>query len=241
LELGSFNSKIGRIDLSGNIKEVGVPNSLSRCEGNRDRGGRPVVLPQGNASKIGTVLVQAIRPCSRDLRRRGSEAVQREIELPRANADDYLRWMAYWRDVESSMLERPALEHLASSESAPFLRGEVARTLSDLARKITVQAQLSRDDDQPCVPRIEVKESFLVEIADYMERRGAWLQTYCLSMAIPPLEPRLCELRKRVISTIRSEAGQPAVESPITRTPHSTTASVGPYRQVYSREGTPLR
>ena len=116
--------------------------------------------------------------------------------------------MAYWRDVESAMLERPALETLASVESAPFLHGEVARTISDLVREIAVQAQFARDTDQPCAPRLEVDERVLPEMADYVEQRGDWLQTFSGSLGIHPLEGHLQQLRERVIGSLRA-GGRP--------------------------------
>src|SRR4051812_50119352 len=53
------------------------------------------------------------------------------VRLPQADPAVYLEWMAYWRDIERRMIERPALEAFASRESAPFLRDPISDWISD--------------------------------------------------------------------------------------------------------------
>src|SRR3954468_19913078 len=55
-----------------------------------------------------------------------------KVRLPPADPAVYLEWMAYWRDVERRMIERPALEAFASLESAPFVRDPIADFISDV-------------------------------------------------------------------------------------------------------------
>jgi hypothetical protein len=132
----------------------------------------------------------------------------REVRLPEAPAEHYLRWMAFWRDVEAAMLERPSLEQVASAQSAPFLRGELARQISDLAGEISAQARVAVAEGRYRLAPVVVLEdgSMIRGIADYVERRGGWLQENAASMAVVPLAPELVLLRTRVVETLRAEA-----------------------------------
>src|SRR5439155_21170731 len=78
------------------------------------------------------------------------------VTLPAARPDAYLRWVAFWREVEHRMLESPSLEDYATSVSVPFLRGEVAGFVSDvLARQLVDQATRAQGEGKDyVVPRV---------------------------------------------------------------------------------------
>src|SRR5438094_2147989 len=67
---------------------------------------------------------------------------QLTLVLPPAPPDHYMRWMAFWREVEQQMLRSPSLEEFASAQSAPFMHDPVARLLSNVAvTQVTRQAE----------------------------------------------------------------------------------------------------
>jgi len=126
-----------------------------------------------------------------------------EIRLPPAPPDDYLRWMAYWREVEQAMAARPAFEHHASSVSAPFLRGEVAEYLSGVmcTEIIRQAAEAKRVGALDVRPLVAGKPDILLEAVETIRRRGRWMdETLSLEAAgVEPLEPELIALRKRAV------------------------------------------
>ena len=89
----------------------------------------------------------------------------------------------------SRMRERPALEKLGSEEAAPFLRGNVAMLLSDLARELTRQSMAALSEGRnTVVPSVALPASsaLLAKMATYMELRGAWLTKYAEAIGIEP-------------------------------------------------------
>ena len=97
--------------------------------------------------------------------------------------------MAFWREIETKMRERPALEKLGSEEAAPFLRGNVAMLLSDLARELTRQSMAALSEGRnTVVPSVALPASsaLLAKMATYMELRGAWLTKYAEAIGIEP-------------------------------------------------------
>jgi hypothetical protein len=128
------------------------------------------------------------------------------VQLPPAPPDDYLRWMAFWRQVEQAMAARPALEHYASSVSAPFLQGEIAEFISGvLVTEIIRQAaEARRRGQREVAPVIRASREVLVSVVGYIRRRGRWMEeTVSLELAgVDPLEPELLALRKRAIRAL---------------------------------------
>ena len=126
-----------------------------------------------------------------------------QVRLPPAPPDHYLRWMAYWREVEQAMAARPAFEHHASSVSAPFLRGEVAEYLSGVmcTEIIRQAAEAKRVGALDVRPVVTGGSAILLEAVGTIRRRGRWLdETLSLEAAgVEPLEPELIALRKRAV------------------------------------------
>jgi hypothetical protein len=131
------------------------------------------------------------------------------VRLPEAKPDTYLAWMAFWREVETKMLDRPALEELGSEEAAPFLHGRIARLISDLVRELTNQSVLAIEARAGWVtPEIKLppSASVLADVASYLWRRGAWLAKYASSISIAPVSREVEDLRQRVIGILQYES-----------------------------------
>lgn len=129
--------------------------------------------------------------------------------LPAAPPDAYLRWMAFWRDVERVLLEHPKVREVADVEASPFLEGETAVFMSRAAGAIIAQAEDARAAGAAEIrPVIEVphRTGFLEEIASFLERRGSWLDAHGGAIGIDPLEDDLRSLRVHVIQTVRAAA-----------------------------------
>ncbi len=133
------------------------------------------------------------------------------VRLPAARPADYLRWMAYWREVEQAMADRPALERHASAMSAPFVREPFADHLSgvwvtSIIQQATDAKRAGVDAVTPC---LDGSPADLLRAADYVERRGRWLHTTVVveAMGIRPLEPHLVRLRAETVKALRDQAG----------------------------------
>jgi hypothetical protein len=131
------------------------------------------------------------------------------VVLPAAPPEGYLRWMAYWREVEQAMAERPALERHASAMSAPFVREPFADHLSGVwVTSIIQQATDAKREGAVAVsPDLEGSPADLLRAADYVERRGRWLHTTVVveAMGIRPLEPHLVRLRADCVKALRDQ------------------------------------
>jgi hypothetical protein len=142
------------------------------------------------------------------------------VRLPCAPPAHYIRWMTWWRTVESAMLRDPRLEEFASEMSAPFLAGAVALFLSDAARSMLQQAA---DAESLGARRVEPEVSgptqFLEEAVEYLDARSAWLDSVLggeppSGLAhIEPLDPELRTLRLRMIGSIRAAVGDPVANA----------------------------
>ena len=132
------------------------------------------------------------------------------VRLPAAPPDDYLRWMAYWREVEQAMADRPALERHASAMSAPFVREPFADHLSGVWVTSIIQqaADAKRTGAESVSPSLEGSAADMLRAADYVERRGRWLHTTVVveAMGIRPLEPHLVRLRAEAVKSLREQA-----------------------------------
>lgn len=128
------------------------------------------------------------------------------VRLPPADPAVYLEWMAYWRDVERRMLERPALEAFASSESAPFLRDPIADWISDtMAGAVIRQAGAARRAAAETVaPAIAGDAVVLRQAIRYIAARHDWLITPGVyeAMGIEPPSSDVIALREWALDSI---------------------------------------
>jgi hypothetical protein len=99
------------------------------------------------------------------------------VRLPHADPAVYLEWMAYWRDIERHMIERPALEAFASRESAPFIRDPIADWISDAMAGGVIRraSEARRLGHEVVAPEIEGDALVLREALRYILARLEWL------------------------------------------------------------------
>lgn len=158
-----------------------------------------------------------------------AEQQELTLVLPAAPPELYLRWMAFWREVEQVMLDSPALEEFASSQSAPFMHDPVARFVSNVVVfQITEQARdaLARGTEE-ARPTVSGDSELLRMGVWYAAERGDWLasqladgKTVAEAIGIRPLEPELVILRKRTFREVAQQLGEAKA--------HSRTISVRP-------------
>jgi len=138
--------------------------------------------------------------------------------LPEAPPGIWLRWLRAWRRVEGRMIEFPALEALASSESAPFVREEFADTISaGLIPEIMRQAEAAlRRGERLVSPRVELPVEHLAKLVRYVSRRARWLAQPGVSRAIGvEFPPEVQGLRERLLADaveLLRASGQERVE-----------------------------
>ena len=128
-----------------------------------------------------------------------------EVTLPPASPTSYLRWVAFWREVEDRMLASEQLREIAAKEAAPFMDGEVARFISQAAGQIASQATSVPDHDS-FTPVITIPPAIRGEVAETIARRAAWLDLNHEALGIGALEQDLGDLRSRVIAAVRAAA-----------------------------------
>ena len=128
------------------------------------------------------------------------------VRLPPAAPSVYLEWMAYWRDVERHMIERPALEVVAAAESAPFVRDPIADFISDtMAGGVIRQAGAARRIGHDVVaPEIVGDALVLREAMRYIVSRLEWLNQPLMhdAMGIEPPSPDVVALREWAFDSI---------------------------------------
>ena len=136
---------------------------------------------------------------------------QVRITLPAAPPQDYIRWMAFWRDVETKMAQAPRLAEMAGEESAPFVRDPVADFLSkEVVRAIAGQAlEAERAGEASVEPVISGDRALLEEGMDYVIRRGGWMAQPGVmeALGVRPLEDDLVTLRMRAVQAVAAALG----------------------------------
>jgi hypothetical protein len=128
------------------------------------------------------------------------------VRLPPADPAVYLEWMAYWRDIEGHMIERPALEEFASSQSAPFLRDPIADWISDaLVGGVIRQAAAARREGRHQVSPVIAGDALVFgEALRYVVARARWLEMAGIheAMRIEPPSAEVVALRGWTLDSV---------------------------------------
>jgi hypothetical protein len=126
--------------------------------------------------------------------------------LPHADPAVYLEWMAYWRDIERRMLERPAPEPFDTSAGAPFVRDPIADWISDaMAGGIFRQAGAARRIGAETVaPEVTADPMVLRDAMRYLAARHEWLNSPGMyrAIGIEPPSPDVIALREWALDSI---------------------------------------
>lgn len=137
-----------------------------------------------------------------------------ELRLPSAPPGSYLRWIAFWREIESSLLPQ------RDTDAARVLfSGEDARLFADIARRIADQAEDARRAGvatlSPVVrlPETEDRVAAVTALAKAFARRRKWLDSHGLPAEVAPLQNDLIDLRDLVLSTLVETAYRYAFEA----------------------------
>lgn len=137
------------------------------------------------------------------------------VTLPEAPPAHYLAWMAFWREVEQKVGTAPSLQDAAAEESAPFVRDDLADLISQrIVGAITAQAtEALKAGEASIAPTIEAVPEVLAKALTYVTARVRWMTPERLeAMGIEPLDPKLVELRARVVKHVLeqlTDAGYP--------------------------------
>lgn len=134
--------------------------------------------------------------------------------LPEASPTSYLRWLAFWREIEQRMVERPSLEAAASEASAPFISDQVAQTISNtLVPQIVEEARAAETrGDRTVAPALEADHNMVVQAVRYVRSRVAFLTPdVCKAMGVEPLDPALIRLRDAVLQAIEDQLQDPSL------------------------------
>jgi hypothetical protein len=138
----------------------------------------------------------------------------REVTLtyPTATPDTYLRWLAYFREVEVTMLEHPHLAKLALRETGPFVSGPVAGFISTTVGHLSRQAlEASAAGLRSVTPTVSGNARLLAESVLLAERRNAWLEAEVSGrplveiLGIEPLDREGHSLRTAAIARVRQQ------------------------------------
>jgi len=132
------------------------------------------------------------------------------VVYPEAGPETYLRWFSYFREVESVMLEHPALADLALQESGPFLEGDAARLISELVGRLAEQVRQARSEGRRRVaPMITASAQLLAKSVALAESRNAWLEATVDGrplvevLGIDPIDPEARDLRDSAMVSVR--------------------------------------
>jgi hypothetical protein len=99
------------------------------------------------------------------------------VTYPTATPATYLRWLAYFREVEAAMLEHPGLADLALKEAGPFVEGRTAGFISTMVGVLASQAREARANGMPRVtPTITGNAQVWAASLLLSEQRNAWLE-----------------------------------------------------------------
>jgi anti-anti-sigma factor len=149
--------------------------------------------------------------------RRGGPLAELSIRLPAAPPDTYLRYVAWWEELERFLGADPSLEERAIRAGGP-ISSQAVRTLSPgHALEVRAQARTAQEEGRPEVSPVIQGDAVLWRIAlRHAARRSAWLDELAgQGVPVPRPDPQLQELRRRVFAAI--EEGLAASEGGLIR------------------------
>jgi anti-anti-sigma factor len=136
--------------------------------------------------------------------------VQVTIQLPAASPGLYLRWVAWWRDVErfASGRAREAVANVGTGPNEPA----VERLLPIHIRLIEAQARnASRNQRDEVTPELTGDPTLFLKSLDYSTRRGEWLLGLARAgLNVPRFPSELVPLRERVVAAMQRAESAPA-------------------------------
>jgi anti-anti-sigma factor len=137
--------------------------------------------------------------------------VQVTIQLPAASPHLYLRWVAWWRDVErfASGLAQEAVANVGAGPTEPA----VERLLPIHIRLIEVQSREAvRRDRGEVRPELTGDPEVFLRSLDYSDKRGEWLLGLARAgLTVPRFPSELMLLRERVVAAIEEAASAPSL------------------------------
>jgi len=137
--------------------------------------------------------------------------VQVTIRLPAASPHLYLRWVAWWRDVEgfAAGLAHEAVANVGTGPTEPA----VERLLPIHIRLIEVQAREAfRQGREEVGPELTGEPETFLRSLDYSDRRGDWLLGLARAgLTVPRFPSDVISLRERVVAAIQQAATAPTL------------------------------
>jgi hypothetical protein len=129
------------------------------------------------------------------------------VQLPAAPPFDYLRWVAYSRQVEQAMLTRAALADVVEATNAPFLTERMANLAAGLwIPQVLAQARTAGQAHRASVaPVIFGGARSLARAAEYVMEcgrlrvDGEWEK----ELGVAVLAPELAELQRSVLEALK--------------------------------------
>ena len=132
------------------------------------------------------------------------------VRLPPAPPDTYLRWMAYWRELEGALHQHAAVAALAAAQGVPFFEDDVADYMSGvLATAVIDQAATARRLGAPLIaPQLEGPMELLGRVAEHVRRRVAWLNDCQVPdvFGIEPPDVEVLALRTAAMESFQRQA-----------------------------------
>jgi hypothetical protein len=143
------------------------------------------------------------------------------VRLPSAPPTDYLRWVAYVRQVNEALRRLPMVAAVAVRDTPPLDEATLDVAMW-LAREINRSALAAQErGDRWVVPQADVEAGALRHAVAYFEQRARWLDQNLAeprvaeALGVEALEPELVELRDGMFEGIHAAlAAQGGAEAP---------------------------
>jgi hypothetical protein len=125
-----------------------------------------------------------------------------EVQLPEAQPELYLQWIAFVVELEQAIRKDPRLRSKAARRGLVY--GETAQAAHGIVyQPITHQAEQADPADAAVQPIVTAEPPDLDEVAGYLQRWGEWLVEEELAMPLP----EIAALQMQVIKDLRAHSG----------------------------------